>query len=196
MTIPKDLSDSDIRTLVGGKIERAYLLRVSNPELDPTVKFCRLYPERDSGEFTVLDSIELEPGELTIFEVKKDDADSLLTTRRLVWRNEFGTIQDVRLSNISKCGLLASAGDPVYPSDFIHYFKDGKLYEGYPPANLNLRECIPQFKNPYMYLVDTNGHRHVIKLVEMFPVYAVLDAVGSASTEVNQQKWRHYHGID
>lgn len=196
MTIPADLSDEEIKLYVGRKIEEDYALRVIHPELDPSFKFCTPYPEKEPSFTPLLEKIELEPGELPVFAVHRGEAQALLTTRRFFWLNCFDSVESVRLSFIRGVGLAFGAGDPAYPGSPVHYVLDGKIFMGLPPAHLRPRDCNPLFHNPFMYLIDKDNNRYEIKLVEMFPIHTLLDALDSASEQVSEAKWRHIHKMD
>ena len=201
MSFPQSFTDQDILDLASGDIEIGYRKRVLNPQLDPTFRYITLYPKVNSTETPRLESITLEPGELTIFSIQKDEVSSLATTRRFFWIDPDSQMRSVNFRNIRDVGLMAGWGDPAYPKDYKHYFVNGVLHEGVPPADICLRDCDPKFSNPFIYLIDTTDHRHVIKLVEKFPIYSTIDLLRSASEGVseariikNQQKLRKSAG--
>lgn len=197
MTFPKSFTDREILELEGTRVESGYRLRVLNPELDPTFRYVSIYPDLSSSVLPFFETKILEPNELTIFSIHKEEVCCLATTRRLLWLDAENQIQSISFNNIRDVGLMAGLGDPAYPPSFRHYFVNGVLHEGYPPENISFKDCNPKFYNPFMYLIDTDGNRHVVKLVEKFPIYSAIDLLGNASERVpeaqlikNQQRQR------
>ena len=183
MAIPSDLSDSEIRELIGEPIRKQYELLVTDSGPEQGLAFCALFPEPQQYGQLLVDYIRLETGELTIFAIHQLPAECVLTTRRLIWRNDLCTIQSARLNNIKDVGLLADSGDPAYPSDHYHYLQDRVLKEGSPTVGVNSKDCALKLNSQFLYLIEVDGRRHVIYLVKQFPIQTVLAALSSITAQ-------------
>ncbi|MBK9620633.1 MAG: hypothetical protein IPO31_15790 [Candidatus Obscuribacter sp.] len=183
MAILSDLSDTEIRELIGEPIRKEFELRVNTPGAEQELEFCTLFPERQPYGQLLVDSIRLETGELTIFAIHQLAAQCVLTTRRLIWLNDSRTIQSVRLNNIKDVGMLADSGDPAYPADHYHYLQDRVLKEGSPTVGVNSKDCALKFNSQFLYLIEVDGRRHVIYLVKQFPIQTVITALSSVAAE-------------